>query len=428
MRRSAAVLALLAPFALSAPLAAQAGTPLRSLDEPQEPWRTVRSGEGFRATVFGSELVIPPRDRNSVTSVEGGIAVVPGADNADLQPNASLYLWRSDSEHLLRAVLAGVYNEVLWASSYDGERENVLTFVNDTAPWAVSERIDGVAQDREQLAWGYVRSGFGTGIRRRIGPQPDNQFAADLILEPGLLWFARGDRTDPAFEMPDTTFELRLRAQVRLDQLERNLIELPHAGHALGADLVNGWRSRWNDWGLPGVETHDASSGNDYVLGTAYALWVGAVPGDDSERDRVIASLHAGAGSGVDRFSAQRIGGGPDRRGEEFDTTAMPLLPGAVHGEFFPDHYAIGALGYRREVTFFAFVQIDGTVAWLDRDRETATGRERENDWLTAADLRLFSGCYGSTRFQLGYAYGFDTIRDGSRGGGEFIVQVTGRF
>ncbi|HZT55346.1 MAG TPA: hypothetical protein VFA35_03900, partial [Burkholderiaceae bacterium] len=59
---------------------------------------------------------------------------------------------------------------------------------------------------------------------------------------------------------------------------------------------------------------------------------------------------------------------------------------------------------------------------------ERATGRERENDWLTAADVRLFSGCYGSTRFQLGYAYAFDTIRDGERGGGEFVVQVTGRF
>jgi hypothetical protein len=191
---------------------------------------------------------------------------------------------------------------------------------------------------------------------------------------------------------------------------------------------VWGWRAQWSDWGLPGTETHGGESGRDYVSASGYALVASGVPFVDSERDRVIASVHAGAGDSLDRFSATRVGGGPDRRGIEYDTTARPLLPGATVSEFFPEHYVVGALGYRRELAFFMFLAVDGTAAWLDRDRQQSAGRVRQDDSLLAASARLSSGFFGSSRFQLGYARNFDVVRDGERGGSEILLQVTGRF
>lgn len=404
--------------------------PQRQLDTESGPWRTVRSGEGLRATVLGFAIDLPSRDRSQVNSWDAGIASVPRADDAGVEPNAALYLWRHHQDgELLRGVFAGVYDDVWWTlPGSAGGLQPVLTFTNDTLPAAVSERIDGRAQDPEQLAWGFVRAGIGVGVRSRVGPQNDNLLALDLMLEPGLLYFDRGDRTDPAFVVPDTTFELRTHLRARLDLLERNLLELPHQGLCAGADLVWGWREQWRAWGLPGVEFHGGEGGRDYLSASAYALAVGGVPFMAGEPDRLVASVHAGAGDDLDRFSAVRVGGGPDRRGIEFETTARPLLPGAVVGEFFPEHYAIGSLGYRRELAFFAFLAVDGTVAWLDRDRQGSGGRVRQDDTLLAVSARLSSGFFGSSRFQLGYARNFDVVRDGERGGSEFILQVTGRF
>ena len=45
-----------------------------------------------------------------------------------------------------------------------------------------------------------------------------------------------------------------------MDALERNLIELPQSGFALGADLVYGYRVPWDDWGRPGAQTSSPKS------------------------------------------------------------------------------------------------------------------------------------------------------------------------
>jgi hypothetical protein len=111
--------------------------------------------------------------------------------------------------------------------------------------------------------------------------------------------------------VPDSTFELRVRWQLRLDQLTRNLLDLPHRGYALGADAVWGWRADSDAWGLPGTEFHSGDEGRDYVQATGYVFAIGDLPFVASERWRLFGSAHGGAGSGVDRFSAQRVGGGP---------------------------------------------------------------------------------------------------------------------
>lgn len=428
MRHTRITIAVLSGFTL---LPAQQQPTLRDLDAADAPYRTPISGEGVRASLFGSPMTIDPRDRRSVTAWQLGAVSTPGADDFTTQALGSLYVWqRPDDSSLLRASLAGVYDLVTWARTDPTGREVMVTFENWTWPFATGELSDGRVDDGAQLDWGYVRAGIGPGYRCRTAPfAQENMFATDLLFEPGVLYFGRGDRTAPGFQLPESTPELRLRWLLRYDAMQRNLLELPHAGLACGADAVYGYRVHSDAWGRAGRD--GMSANHDYVQATAYAFGITGVPGlssEQQERNRLTASVHAGIGDGVDRFSAQRVGGGPDFRGSEYETTVRPWLPGAAYNEFFPDHYLVTSAGYRRELAFFAHLDIGGTFAWLDRDPTRSGGIARENDTLTALSVRLSSGFIGRTLLQIGYAHGFDVVRDGERGGDQLTVMVSGRF
>jgi hypothetical protein len=407
----------------------QPAPPLRDVDDATQPWRTPRSGEGIRGSVFGTPRELPARDRRSVTSWAAGAALAPHVDDYDAVPYGWLYFWEHGDEQLLRAVVTGVYNELLVANALnDRGLERVLTVSTATPPWSSGEVIDGEVNDQERVRWGWVRAGIGLGYRHAAGPEQDNMFASDVIVEPGVLYFDRADRTAPTFALPDSTFELRVRSQTRFDLLERNLLELPHAGFCCGSDIVWGLRADWDDWGLPGTEVHSGGSGRDYFEASGYLFAIDDVPTVRDDRWRAWTCVQAGAGDTLDRFSAVRVGGGPDLRGVEWETTARPLLPGAATDEFFPRRYALASLGLRRELAFFAFVDLGGTVAWLDRDREQGGVRTREDDVLTAVQARLSSGFFGDTRLIVDYAYGFDVVRSDERGGSAIVVQLSGRF
>lgn len=399
-------------------------------DLTQEPDRTLRAGDAFRAPLFGSIIERPGRSRRDVAAWDLGAANSPGLDDGDTLPLATVYLWQHpDDGRLFRALLNGVANELLYAEAIDGGgAEWVAAFESLSWPGATGEWVDGQIDDREELAWGYVRPGLGLGWRRQVGPAQDNMVAADLIGEVGALYFGRGDATAATFDTPDSTLELRLHGKLRFDRLERNLIELPHDGLAAGADGIFGHRARWSDWGDPAIERHDAARTRNYALLTAYAFAIGPVPGLASDKHRLVGAVHAGLGDGVDRFSAVRIGGGPDTRGGEYELTARPVLPGAALGEYFPDDYALVYGGYRFEPAFFAFVDVGVTVGRLDRDRPTGTGRERRADTMTAVSARLSTGFVGSTRLQLLGAYDFDAVRHGDEGAFAFVLQVSGYF
>lgn len=402
-------------------------TPLRDLDATT-PYRTPRSGEGVTASVFGSRIDVEPRDRRHVFAWQGGVDTAAGAEDGTV-PYASIYYWdRPDRYSLLRISASGLYDEVLYARAGREGSEWVATFENFNLPWASGEWVDGDVDEREELVWGYARGGLGIGFRFDTEPyETENMLASHVILEPGVLWFGRGDDSDPAFAPPDSAFELRLRWQLRYDALERNLLELPHEGLAFGADFVQGWRAGNEEWGLPG-SPHAPLSGGNYDEITGYAYAISAMPWIGGERLRVHGSVHAGTGDDLDRFSAQRVGGGPDLRGGEFGTTARPVLPGTAWGEFFPDHYVVASVGWRYELAFFAYVDVDGTAAWLDRDRNRGGGVARESDELHAISARLTTAFVGRTRLVLGYGHCFDAVRDGERGGDEFVLQLSGRF
>jgi hypothetical protein len=320
----------------------------------------------------------------------------------------------------------GVYNDVFFARSPSDLRpfEWVLTFNNYTLPFSQYELVDGEAVKREELLWGYVRPGFGIGYRRQVSPgHQDNMAAVDLTIEPGFLFFDEGSNTASNFVVPHNSFELREHLQLRWDAFERNVLSLPHEGFAAGADLVYGNRFSWKDWGTNG--SIGAGEGRDYLSFTGYLLAAGGIPGIHSDRDRLIGSLHGGVGHNLDRFSAPRVGGGVQTMGEEYGATWRPILPGSVIHEFFPKHYIIAAGEYRRELLFFTYLSLTGSIGWLDRLRQTGNEISSKNDVFTSLGARLTTGFFFDTRMQLAYNYNFDVIRDGHYGGHEIVLHFS---
>ncbi len=391
--------------------------------------------------MFGRQIVIAPFDTRSISSWDAGLDMAgPPPEGNEFMPFGSLYFWRHpDSAHLFRADISGVYDDIFWArrinvkqnqkkpSLRGGGMEAVLTFSNFTLPLARAELVDGRELKSEELLWGYVRAGFGVGYRRQLRPgQQDNMFAADLTLEPGFLYFGRGSDTGAGFEVPENTPELRAHLQVRLDSLKRNILKLAHEGYAAGLDLVYGRRTNWRDWGEDGAEKAD--QGRDYVSFTGYFLRAGGAPWTKSSRQRLIASINGGAGYHLDRFSAPRVGGGPDPMGEEYGSTWIPVLPGAAIWEFFPHHYAILTGEYRYEPFFFTYLALDAAAGWLDRLRETESGPVKKNSFMSSVGTRITTGFFLGTRLQIAYNYNFSVIRHGSYGGNEIMVQLSGNL
>lgn len=395
------------------------------------PYRTPRAGEGFRTRFFGHEITVQPQNRRSVSAWDLGAEInKPAPESSGVLPLGDLYFWRHPNDkYLLRADISGVENDIFYARSPRllGPLEWVLTFTDSTIPFSQAELVDGKSLKAEELLWGYVRPGFGLGYRRQVSPgYQENMLALDLTFEPGFLFFAKGSKTADNFIVPHDTFELRTHLQLRWDAVERNLLELPHRGAAAGADLVYGCRPGWKNWGMNGSE--DENGGRNYLLFTGYLLAAGGVPGVDSDRHRLIGSVHGGIGRHLDRFSSPRIGGGPLPLGEEYEFTSSPVLPGAAIEEFYPKHYLLAVGEYRWEPVFFTYLSLNTSVGWLDRLRSTETGTSRKDDTFSSVGARATSGFLFDTRLQLAYNYNFSVIRKGRFGGHEIVMYLSRNF
>ena len=145
----------------------------------------------------------------------------------------------------------------------------------------------------------------------------------------------------------------------------------------------------------------------------------------ESDRHRLIGSLHAGAGYNLDRFSAPRVGGGVQTMGEEYGSTWRPVLPGSAIQEFFPKHYAIAAGEYRWEAFFFTYLSVDASVGWLDRLRQIGTDVSTRNDVFSSVGARLTTGFFFDTRMQLAYNHNFAVIRNGHYGENEIVLHFS---
>jgi len=391
-------------------------------------YRTPRAGEGFRAEVFGQKIAVQPSDRRSVSALDLGVAFYkPLPENKQIIPFGALYLWRHPNDQsLFRADIAVVYNDIFLAGSLPhlGPFEWVLTFNSFTIPIAQRELVDGKAFKTEELLWGYVQPGVGIGYRTKVSPgHQDNMFAFDLSVEPGFLFFDKGSKTAANFIVPQNTFELREHLQVRWDAFERNLLSLPHRGFAAGADLIHGDRTNWRNWGTDGSQLADG--GRHFLSFAGYFLAAGGVPGVDSDRHRLIGSLHGGVGNNLDRFSAPRVGGGVQTMGEEYGSAWQPVLPGSAIEEFFPKHYAIAVGEYRWEALFFTYLSVDASVGWLDRLRQIGTDISTKNDFFSSVGTRVTTGFFFDTRMQLAYNHNFSVIRQGHHGENEIVLHFS---
>ena len=193
-----------------------------------------------------------------------------------------------------------------------------------------------------------------------------------------------------------------------------------------GADLVAGYRTDWQNWGMNGAM--QAGSGRTYQSYTGYFLAAGGIPGIESDRHRLVGVVHGGTGHNLDRFSATRVGGGPNPMGEEYGSSVEPLLHGAVVQEFFPNHYLLLLAEYRFEPIFFSYIGVNASYGVLDRLRQTETGIVSKTDSFTALGTRLTTGFLFDTRLQLSYNYNFSVVRQGEYGGHEIIANISRAF
>ncbi len=392
--------------------------------------RTPRAGEGFRTELFGRPIHVAPRDRRRRLALDiGASTVAPGVTEAEVLPYGVLYFWkRPNDDEFMRATMLGIWNDALYARSPRGSPfEVVLTLRTFTLPVEEATFVDGERIDNEELLWGNINLGLGVGYRVQLDEpgNSDNMFSVAIIQERGFLYFdSTGGDAATDFDDPLDTFDETLRLTMRLDKLERNFLELPHAGFALGADGIIGYRVRWNSWGRdrrePGGETKEFGAFSGYLVGAAGVPWV------ESEAHRLVASLHGGTGFDLDRFSGFRVGGGPDE--SEFDAISRTVIPGALIDEFITSNYAVLTGEYRFQILPISMLGLRASVAYVDRERLRSSGIKRQDDILFAVGPRVTTGFFWQTRLQVGYAFNSGVIRDGKYGGHEVLVRLSREF
>lgn len=402
------------------------------LDRDASAYRTPRAGEGFRTEILGEEVIVEPRDRTSVNAWMLGLQFnTPGPDDRSIYPIGSLYFWRQPTQRqLFYANVAGVYNDLFFGEQLPewGNVQYALAFRNFTPPVPLSEVVDGKRVQDEEMFWGRLQWGAGFGYRKQLAPgYNDNIFMANLYFEPGFLYFKRSDETADNLSMPRDTVELGTRLEIKYDTLERNILWLAHHGFAAGANLVYGHRLNWRDWGFDGIQFR-ASDSRDHFRFDAYALAVGGVPFVDSDRHRLLGALHVGTGLNLDRFSAQRIGGGVNPMGWDFTSTTIPVLPGASIWEYYPEHYLIANTEYRWEPIFFSYLSLHGTLGWLDPVRNIDGAFKREGTFYSAIGGRVATGFFGDSMLVMDITHNFDVVRDDKKGGSDIIFFVVKEF
>lgn len=385
--------------------------------------------------LFRQRLTIPVADRRHIRAwFLGANYNFPAPSERRVEPFASLYFWEQpDDDRLFWGDVALLYNNLFFAQKFHGDFEWVTAFENFTVPFQQNEIVDGRKQRREEILWGYVRPGIGLGWRRKMAPfYPDNMQAVSLLVQPGYLYFGDSAAGD-GFRDPSDTFETRVHLRLRWDAFRRNLLSLPHDGFALGGDAIYGHRFRWRDWGLPqdqGNRGHRRAEA-DYAWFSAYALGISPLPFVTSERHRLLGALHVGIGPNMDRFShtpTTRPMGGFNPLGQEYHSTAFPVLPGAALLEFFPDRYAIAHGEWRYQPTFFSAVSAYGGAGYLNPQRRLDGRVDRKNTVMPFVGGRIVTGFFGSTLLTLDYAHNFGLHRKESGHGNQVVVSLSGQF
>ncbi len=378
-------------------------------------YHTPRAGDAYTTTLWGETVNIAPRDRRSVTAVNLGLYWIPdGPQKLELLPFGALFVWRNRDEGKtrFRGSFSVLYNDLRYAvtPSFLGGAEAVLTFENLTVPFARSAYVEGMRIGSEELTWYQLHAGIGLGYRRALPPgHQDNALELALTYEPGLLAFDRGDDTAPTFIIPANTYEGRGHFRMRADALERNILELPHHGIVTGLDGWFGHRTHWSNWGGGPSGMQSGSDHRNWSATSGYLIVAGGLPFVRDEHHRFIASAYGGIGDDLDQFSAFHLDGIVN--GGEWEALSRPFLPGAAFDEFFPTEYALLNAEYRYELFFFLYLQLRGSLAWIDRPRFDSGNVVTSTDALHSITIAATSGFVWDSLLELGYIHNFGLFR-----------------
>ena len=375
------------------------------------------AGEEFRTTLFGEEIYVPPRDRRSVTAASFGIQAIPnGPSQMEMLPFGALYVWRNwdDDNRRLRGTFSGVVNDVDYTI---GLREYpnwslIFTWDNFILPMGRSEYVQGQRQRGTELEWSYAFAGAGLGYRLPVHPfRQDSAVNMSLTYEAGYRWFKGTGHTSAQYGVPKDTYEGRIHFRIRADALKRNLMELPHEGFTMGGDLIHGHRAKWDRWGGAPFDTPDFRKEQTYLQASAYALAATGLPFIESEKHRLLTSVHGGIGKDLDRFSAFRLPGRPT--GYEWEAISLPMIHGVAFNELFPTRYAVANLQYRYEALFFLYPYLEATWGLVERPVFTSNGAVKNiTDSMPALGGGLVTGAPWKSQVELNYTYNFGIYRD----------------
>lgn len=388
-------------------------------------YRTPRAGEGFRTVLFGAPVTVLGRDRGDILAVTlGGAAWHPKLGDTAAIPIGAFFgrqIWidpgSGQTDRFVRFSFAALVNELDYA-----ERVGPVypTFHLETdyrrLLFGQEEYLADEQVEATSLEWGYGAGWLGLGWRRRVWPAHiDNEVILEAFYQAGYLYAERTDDTDPLLDVPGDTFFHGLRLRARLDMLERNLLELPHYGLAVGGDVELTRRDRWTSEGaLSGLapEPTPHSDTRDYLKLAGHLVLAGPVP-LLTERHRLLLHAHGGWSptGDLDRFSAFRIGGGPIPT-ESGDLWRV-VFPGALFGQLAARRYAIATITYRYELFFFLFLHLRASLMYVEAPSlDERTGAiDFESELTDSYSVALTSGFLWSSQLHIAYTWGGGEVR-----------------
>lgn len=399
---------------------AGAGGEQRAGHAPDAVYHTPMAGEAYRTVLFGHPVTVPPYDRNDVRAFSlGANYYTPPVGEEKFIPIAALY-WRKQKDSTrLRAVVSGFINEVEVARRF-GELELIGRWENDTVPFPSTEIADGKEVTGSSIIWGTLTGFAGAGVRYPVYPfQADNDLRLQLFYQAGYLYSRPSGDTAPTVLLPPDTVIQGLKLRGRYDGMQRNIMELVQSGVSCGFDVDMVRRNIWGDAFFGGKLFRGADT-RDYVKMSGYLTAATKVPGL-TERDRLIVSLHGGYSptDNLDRFSSFRIGGGlyPN----EAEDMRRPYYPGALYNHFPVTDFILANFEYRREILFFLFLHLRGTVISAKRPDFHADGLKFLKDRGEAFSLGITSGMPWDSQLYLEYGYDEEVLRD-DVSGSSFLV------
>ncbi len=392
-----------------------------------------QAGEAYETEFLGKEVKIPARDRGDTMAVAlGATLYAPKIGDTQFSPVGSFYYLGDWDQRRLRAQLSGLVNDLEFAERYRGFEAIVRVGNDDRRLFGEAETVSGEELRDTELEWGRETLWLGPGWAFDLAPfAVDNQLRIQLFYRGEYQHFTRTDRTDPELAAPVDTWVHGPSLRVRVDGLQRNLLELPQSGYAFGLDAEFLRRDRWNRR-VAQVEGHrdplKEAGDRDFMKLSGYALLAGRLP-FLSDRHGFTGQLHVGwAPQGtLDRFSGFRLGGGPLPR--ESDDLTRLTYPGALFDQFIADEYVLGTASYRLELTFFMYLRasitlFQGRIVSLNE----ATGATRFRS-LTGEipSVAIVSGFPWKSTLEVEYDYDTRLVRGGT-GGSQVLVMWSKQF